>query len=86
MSTDDIAKLRGLAPSTIVSHLERLIMDGRDIDMDRLVDRGKRLKIEAFFKSIKGWELNPVMEYFTGTVSYEEARLVRAHLLRSNKA
>jgi ATP-dependent DNA helicase RecQ len=86
MSPDDIAKLRSLAPSTIASHLERLIMDGRDIDMDRVVDPGKRLKIEGFFKNIKGWELNPVVEHFTGMVSYEEARLVRAHLLRNKKA
>jgi ATP-dependent DNA helicase RecQ len=86
MSPDDIAKLRSLAPSTIASHLERLIMDGRDIDMDRVVDPGKRLKIEGFFKTVKGWELNPVVEHFTGMVSYEEARLVRAHLLRNNKA
>ncbi|MDQ7788082.1 MAG: DNA helicase RecQ [Thermodesulfovibrionales bacterium] len=86
MSPEDIAKLRSLAPSTIAAHLERLIMDGRDIDMSRLIDPGKRLKIEEFFRTIKGWELNPVVEHFTGMVSYEEARLVRAHLLRNKKA
>lgn len=86
MSLDDIAKLRSLAPSTIASHMERLILDGRDIDMDRLVDPGKRLKIEEFFLSIEGWGLNPVVEHFNGTVSHEEARLVRAHLLRNHQA
>lgn len=86
MSFDDIAKLRSLAPSTIASHMERLILDGRDIDMDRLVDPGKRLKIEEFFLSIEGWGLNPVVEHFNGTVSHEEARLVRAHLLRNHQA
>jgi len=86
MSLDDIAKLRSLAPSTIASHMERLILDGRDIDMDRLVGPGKRLKIEEFFLSIEGWGLNPVVEHFNGTVSYEEARLARAHLLRNHQA
>jgi ATP-dependent DNA helicase RecQ len=86
MSLDDIAKLRSLSPSTIASHLERLILDGRDIDMDCLVDPGKRLKIKEFFLSIEGWGLNPVVEHFSGTVSYEEARLVRAHLLRNHQA
>lgn len=86
MSLEDIAKLRSLAPSTIASHMERLILDGRDIDMDRLVDPGKRLKIEEFFLSIEGWGLNPVVEHFIGTVSYEEARLVRAHLHRNHQA
>jgi ATP-dependent DNA helicase RecQ len=86
MSLEDIAKLRSLAPSTIASHMERLILDGRDIDMDRLVDPGKRLKIEEFFLSIEGWNLNPVVEHFNGMVSYEEARLVRAHLHRNHQA
>jgi ATP-dependent DNA helicase RecQ len=86
MSLDDIAKLRSLAPSTIASHMERLILDGHDIDMDRLVDPGKRLKIEEFLLSIEGWGLNPVVEHFNGTVSHEEARIVRAHLLRNHQA
>jgi ATP-dependent DNA helicase RecQ len=86
MSLEDIAKLRSLAPSTIASHMERLILDGCNIDMDRLVDPGKRLKIEEFFLSIEGWNLNPVVEHFIGTVSYEEARLVRAHLHRNHKS
>jgi ATP-dependent DNA helicase RecQ len=84
MSIEDIAKLRSLAPSTIASHMERLILEGRDIDMDRLVDPQRRLKIEEFFLSIEGWNLNPVVERFNGTVSYEEARLVRAHLRRNH--
>jgi ATP-dependent DNA helicase RecQ len=86
MSLEDIAKLRSLSPSTIASHMERLILDGRNIDMDRLVDPGKRLKIEEFLLSIEEWNLNPVVEHFNGTVSYEEARLVRAHLRRNHQA
>jgi ATP-dependent DNA helicase RecQ len=86
MSIEDIAKLRSLAPSTIAFHMERLILEGRDIDMDRLVDPERRLKIEEFFLSIEGSNLNPVVEHFMGTVSYEEARLVRAHLHRNHQA
>lgn len=86
MSLDDIAKLRGLSPSTIAAHVERLIQDGRDIDLDRLVDPAKREKIEDFFRSTKDWGLNRVVEYFSGTVSFEEARISRAHLLRQHKA
>jgi ATP-dependent DNA helicase RecQ len=90
MSLDDIAKLRGLTPSTIASHLERLVMDGRDIDMDRIVDSAKRLKIEecflSSFLSSREWDLNPVVEHFNGAVNHEEARLVRALLLRNRQA
>ncbi len=86
MSPDDIAKLRCLTPSTIASHLERLIMEGRDIDMDRLVDPARRMKIEEYFLSVKGLDLNSVVEHFNGTVSFEEARFVRANLLRNRQA
>ena len=81
MSLEDIAKLRGLSPSTIASHMERLILDSRDIDIDRLIDPAKRRMVEEFFLSAKGPGLEPVVEHFSGTVSFEEARLVRAHLM-----
>ena len=74
MSREDIAKLRNLAPSTIAAHIEQLIREGREIDIDRLVDPGKRKEIERVFSSIGGWDLNPVIEHFNGAVSYEEAR------------
>jgi len=86
MSPDDIAKLRGLTPSTIASHLERLIMEGRDIDMDRLVDPARRMQIEKYYLSVKGQDLNSVVEHFKGTVSFEEARLVRANLIINRQA
>ena len=80
-----IAGLRRLAPSTVASHMERLIQEGRHVDMDRLVDPGKRLSIEEFFLSAREWALNPVVEHFQGTVSYEEARFVRAYLTHIRK-
>jgi len=85
ISLDDIARLRNLAPSTIASHLEQLIRDGQDIDMDRLVDPAKRKEIEELFLSLGQWSLNPVIAHFNGAVSYEEARLVRALLLRGTQ-
>ena len=84
-SLEDIAKQRNLAPSTIASHMERLIMEGRDVDMDRLVEPAKRHLIEKFFLSRKEWGLNPVVEHFTGAVSYEEARIVRARLMQGRR-
>jgi ATP-dependent DNA helicase RecQ len=90
LSLEDIAKLRGLTSSTIASHMEFLVMDGHDVDTDRLVGPAKRLKIEECFLSgsisSRTWDLNPVVEYFKGEVSYEEARLVRALLLRKRQS
>jgi ATP-dependent DNA helicase RecQ len=82
MSLDDIAKLRNLAPSTISSHMERLIREGCEIDIDRLVDQAKRKQIEQVFLSTGQWALNPVIERFNGSVTYEEARIVRAWIQR----
>lgn len=81
LSLADIANRRGLAPSTIAAHLERLIQDGRSIEIDRLVDPEKQKRIEALFLSLQQWNLGSIMEQSDGTVSYEEARLVRAALL-----
>jgi ATP-dependent DNA helicase RecQ len=78
MSPEDISKLRRLSLSTISSHLEHLIREGRQIDIDRLVDHAKREDIEELFLTAGQWSLNPVIEYFKGAVSYEEALLVRA--------
>ena len=84
LSLKDIAGIRNLEVSTIAGHLERLIQNGYDIDIDRFVDRMKRQKIEELFLKFKQWNLNPVIEHFSGTVSYGEARLVRACLAHKN--
>jgi len=85
MSLDDIAKLFRLWSSTIASRMKRLVRDGRDIDMARLVDPRKRTRIEEFFLSVKAWEPILLWNISKRTVNYEEARLVRAYLLSNHK-
>ncbi len=82
LSIEEIARERNLSPATIAGHIEKLIMNGFDIDIDRLVDKLKRQKIEEMFLKLQQWNLNPVVEHFGGTVGYEEARFVRAYLMR----
>jgi ATP-dependent DNA helicase RecQ len=82
MSLENIARLRSLSPSTIASHLEQLIKGGRDIDINLLIEPAKQKEIEKVFLSTRQWGLNPVIEHFNNAVSYEEARLVRAWMLR----
>ena len=81
-SIRDMAKLRNLSPTTIVLHLEKLIQNGRNIDIDLFVDPLKRQKIEEQFLKQRQWNLHPIIEHLSGTVSYDEARLVRAHMMR----
>jgi ATP-dependent DNA helicase RecQ len=85
LSLEDISKQRNLAPSTIAVHLERLIQNGYDIDIRRFVDTLKRQKIEELFLKLRQWTLSPVIENSNGTVSYEEARLVRAYMLNRGR-
>ena len=81
-SVEKIAESRNLAESTIAKHIEQLIMDGREIDMDHLVDRSKQEEIGKIFQSLQSWQLKPVIERFKGSVSYEEAKYVRAFMQR----
>lgn len=82
LSIKEIAKTRNLSISTITGHLERLIRDGRDIDIDCLVDPEKRTEIENLFLTLRTRSLGPVVEHLNGTASYDEAKLVRAYMQR----
>jgi ATP-dependent DNA helicase RecQ len=82
LSIGEIAKTRNLAESTITSHIEQLIMEDKDIDIDRLVNPDERDKIGKLFLNLQSWQLKPVIEYFKGTVSYEDAKIVRAYMRR----
>ncbi|MBI5875593.1 MAG: DNA helicase RecQ [Deltaproteobacteria bacterium] len=82
LSLEQIAAQRNLAPSTIASHIEKLIQAGRDMDIDRLIAPAKRQEIEDMFSTIKERGLKPVVEAGNGRISYEEARIVRAWMAR----
>ena len=52
------------------------------IPEDRLVNPVKRDEIGKLFLTLKSSQINPVIEHFKGTVSYEEAKIVRAYMRR----
>ncbi|MBS1258961.1 MAG: ATP-dependent DNA helicase RecQ [Candidatus Scalindua arabica] len=82
LSIEEISKERNLAVSTITGHLENLIRNGRDIEIDRLVEPANRNTIEKLFLTLKTWNTGPVVEHSKGAVSYDEAKLVRAYVQR----
>ena len=86
LSLKDIAGLRGLTATTICQHLEALMCEGKAVDIDRYVDPARREQIEGLFRQIGTGKLSPVIEASGGTVTFEEARLVRAHLQRAGPA
>jgi ATP-dependent DNA helicase RecQ len=86
LDRSQIAERRGLTTGTISTHIERLILDGRDVELDRQVEPAKRLEIERLFKRLGTDSLREIVEASEGTVEYGEARIVRAVIqINSNK-
>ncbi len=82
LKINEIAQKRGLAVSTIFSHIEKLILDGEDISVDSIVDCEKQQRIRMALKESGTEFLTPVKEKLGGGYSYEEIRLVRAKMMR----
>ena len=55
-------------------------MEGRNIDISRLIEPHKLDEIGKLFVTLQSWKLTPVIEYFKGSVSYTEAKVVRAYM------
>ncbi len=85
LSLEEIAEQSNLLTATISGHIEMLIQEGWDIDMDRLVPPEKCKEIIEFFQKQEGWFLSPVVEYFGGRVDYDEAKFVRGYLKALDK-
>ena len=76
----EIARLRGLAPSTILGHIEKLLRQ-EILDIEYLRPNGPRLNIiHRAFQQTNGFALTPVRQRLGEDFSYEELRLGRLFL------
>ena len=74
----ETADQRGLAETTIIGHLERLVQEGEDVDFGHLLPSSEQMKaITDAFDAMGPGLLRPVFDELGGEVSYEELRLVR---------
>jgi ATP-dependent DNA helicase RecQ len=80
MSIEQISKHRNLSPGTISQHIEKLHGEGEKLDVDQFIDPAKRIEIERLFSRLNADTLGAVVEASDGTVTYEQARLVRAFM------
>ncbi len=82
LSMEAIAKLRGLAEGTISQHIEKLLEEGqgKDLDVDQLLETSKRLQIEELFNQHGGKSMKSIIEASGDTVTYAELRTVRAFM------
>ncbi|OGH59341.1 MAG: ATP-dependent DNA helicase RecQ [Candidatus Magasanikbacteria bacterium RIFCSPHIGHO2_01_FULL_33_34] len=81
LSVAQVAKERDLAESTILSHIEELVMSGQRLNIEHLRPEDISLKkiSRAFYKS-GGTALSPVKEILGSEFSYEELRCARLFL------
>jgi ATP-dependent DNA helicase RecQ len=82
LGVEEIAERRGLAPSTIASHLADAIEAGEDVDLRALVPAEHARRIEEALVQTGGMALTPVKEALGEDISYTEIRLVRAAMRR----
>ncbi len=74
----EIALRRGLNERTVVDHLERLILDGKDIDISAYVPGTVRDHIERIYPRMKTALLREIVDTAEIPVTFDQAKLVRA--------
>jgi hypothetical protein len=79
LSIDEIAQQRGLATSTIETHLEEFVASGK-VAIDRLLAADKQHTIRAQVKAMGNCPLGEYKRSLGDDCSYGEIRLVLAHL------
>ena len=87
MSANQVAHRRGLSVGTIISHVEMMVSNGIDVDLAPSLPRtDRKVVIEAAFDQAGGPEakLSSVYENVSDDITYEDIRIVRAHLTQSN--
>lgn len=82
-SVEEIAQERNLKPSTIVSHLAEMIEAGEEVDVEALIQPGHYEAIAEAVQQVEGEALKPVKELLGDEYSYEEIRLVKALMRRT---
>ena len=86
LSVEQIAQQRGLNENTVVGHLERLVDEGVELDLEHLTPEGERLdQIKEAFDTCGSAFLKPVWEFLGSEFTYVELRLARLCLRRQGQ-
>jgi len=82
---EEIARKRGLTPSTIIEHLVQLIDEGRSIDLNRILSKERIALIEEAIVRAGSERLAPIKALLPQDVSYGEIRLVVGQYVQKAK-
>jgi ATP-dependent DNA helicase RecQ len=86
MGIEEIAAERGLAVSTIASHLATAIAAGEEVDVAALVPDEHARRIEAAFARYGADALGPAKDALGDDITYTELHLMRAALRRRGRS
>jgi len=84
MDLDEITLKRNLSLNTVYGHIEKLILAGENIDIEKLIKKDKIEIISSVIHELGGEPLKPIKEKLGDNYSYGELRLVRARMKRMN--
>jgi ATP-dependent DNA helicase RecQ len=82
LGMEAIAERRSVKVETIAGHIERLLADGRSIDISRHISDELRDQIMELFKAHGSAALKPIIEAGNGAFGYPQARIVRAWMIQ----
>ena len=81
LTVEAIARERGMAPTTVLGHIEQLAKRGEAPDLEHLAAPGERMaRIEEAFGVCGSAFLRPAWEYLGSEFSYDELRVARVWL------
>ena len=81
MSLSEVAERRGISETTIRSHLERLVQEGGQVDLDHLMPPDdRRINIELAFRELGDARLTPVRDMLGEDYTWDELAVVRLAL------
>ena len=89
LSASQVAHRRGLSLGTIVSHVEMMVTNGIDVELAQSLPTADRIpSIEKAIEQAGGptAKLSDIYDLVGEDITYEEIRIVRAHLTQSNGA
>ncbi|VVB92183.1 putative ATP-dependent RNA helicase [uncultured archaeon] len=80
MDLDEITLKRNLSLNTVYGHIEKLILTGENINIEKFIKKEKIEVISCAILEIGGETLKPIKERLGDNFSYGEIRLVRAKM------
>jgi len=85
MDLDEITLKRNLSLNTIYGHIEKLILSGKNVEIETLIKKDKIETISNAILELGGEGLKPIKDRLGDNYSYGEIRLVRACMTKMAK-